>query len=46
VLGEDDRAIVGAASAASKASEFLLAFGPNAGSASAGPVTEDKREAA
>ena len=45
VLREDDRAIVRAASAASKAADFLLAFRPDQAGAAA-LAAEDEREAA
>jgi antirestriction protein ArdC len=46
VLREDDRAVVRAASAASKAADYLLAFLPQSG-APAGSVAEaDDQEAA
>ena len=41
VLREDDRAIVRAASAASKAAEFLLTFRPPTGAVEAGGAVED-----
>ena len=41
VLREDDRAIVRAASAASKAAEFLLTFRPQAGASETGGAVED-----
>jgi antirestriction protein ArdC len=41
VLREDDRAIVRAASAASKAAEFLLTFRPQTGASESGGAVED-----
>ncbi len=46
VLREDDRAIVRAASAASKAADYLLAFRPDRVEPVAATATTDEREAA
>ena len=46
VLREDNRAIVRAASAASKAADYILAFQPNAPRSVAATSADDEREAA
>ena len=46
VLREDDRAIVRAASAASKAADFILGFQPDAPQPVAATSADDEREAA
>ena len=46
VLREDDRAIVRAASAASKAADFILGFQPDAPQLVAAKSADDEREAA
>jgi antirestriction protein ArdC len=46
VLREDDRAIVRAASAASKAADFILGFQPDASQPVAATSADDEREAA
>jgi len=46
VLREDDRAIVRAASAASKAADYILGFQPDAGEPAAAAIAHDEREAA
>ena len=46
VLRQDDRAIVRAASAASKAADFLLAFRPDAADVEPGAANENEQEAA
>jgi len=46
VLGEDNRAIFRAASAASKAAEFILAFQPGADEPATAATANDEREAA
>ena len=46
VLREDDRAIVRAASAASKAADYILGFEPDATEPAAAAMVDDEREAA